>query len=52
MTLVCVDTKERYHSLAPMYYRGAHAAIIVYDVSSQESFARAKIWVKELQVIH
>lgn len=43
--------QERYHSLAPMYYRGAHAAIIVYDVSSQESFARAKIWVKELQGI-
>lgn len=42
--------QERYHSLAPMYYRGAHAAIIVYDVTNQDSFTRAKNWVKELQV--
>lgn len=41
--------QERYHSLAPMYYRGAAAAIVVYDITSQESFARAKSWVKELQ---
>jgi small GTP-binding protein len=39
----------RYHSLAPMYYRGAQAAIIVYDITTYESFERAKIWVKELQ---
>lgn len=41
--------QERYHSLAPMYYRGAQAAIVVYDVTSQETFNRAKQWVKELQ---
>jgi len=41
--------QERYHSLAPMYYRGAAAAIIVYDITSQPSFNRAKTWVKELQ---
>lgn len=41
--------QERYHSLAPMYYRGAQAAIIVYDITSQDSFVRAKAWVKELQ---
>lgn len=41
--------QERYHSLAPMYYRGAHVAIVVYDVTSQETFSKAKIWVKELQ---
>lgn len=32
-----------------MYYRGAAAAIIVYDIQSQSSFARAKSWVRELQ---
>eukprot|EP00898_Chlorokybus_atmophyticus_P006904 jgi/Chlat1/7214/Chrsp57S06857 len=41
--------QERYHSLAPMYYRGAAAAIIVYDITSQDSFTRAKNWVRELQ---
>lgn len=32
-----------------MYYRGAQAAIVVYDLTSPETFARAKSWVKELQ---
>eukprot|EP00940_MAST-03C_sp_MAST-3C-sp2_P001892 g1892.t1 len=41
--------QERYRSLAPMYYRGATAAIIVYDVTSPSSFEGAKSWVKELQ---
>jgi GTPase SAR1 family protein len=35
--------------LAPMYYRGAAAAIIVYDITNPDSFAGAKSWVKELQ---
>lgn len=39
----------RYHSLAPMYYRGAQAAIVVYDIQNRDSFQRAKTWVKELQ---
>jgi Ras-related protein Rab-5C len=41
--------QERYHSLAPMYYRGAAAAIIVYDITNADSFGRAKKWVQELQ---
>ncbi|KAG7325367.1 hypothetical protein KOW79_011683 [Hemibagrus wyckioides] len=41
--------QERYHSLAPMYYRGAQAAIIVYDITNNDTFARAKNWVNELQ---
>lgn len=35
-------------SLIPMYYRNAHAAIILYDVSRLESFEKAKFWVEEL----
>ncbi|KAG4974920.1 hypothetical protein JHK87_031741 [Glycine soja] len=31
--------QERYHSLAPMYYRGVAAAIIVYDITSSLSGA-------------
>jgi len=41
--------QERYRSLAPMYYRGASAAIVVYDITNYDSFTRAKQWVKELQ---
>ncbi len=40
--------QERYRSLAPMYYRGAQAAVVVFDVTSAESFEGAKSWVKEL----
>ena len=32
-----------------MYYRGAAAAIIVYDVTSEESFDCMKSWVEELR---
>ncbi|OON23940.1 Ras family protein, partial [Opisthorchis viverrini] len=31
-----------------MYYRGAQAAIIVYDITNPSSFERAKSWVNEL----
>jgi len=41
--------QERYHSLTPMYYRGAQAAVVVYDITNQDSFTRAKTWVRELQ---
>eukprot|EP00731_Ephydatia_muelleri_P034143 Em0048g19a len=40
---------ERYDSLAPMYYRRAQAAIILYDITNMDSFHKAKSWVKELQ---
>ena len=32
-----------------MYYRGAAAAVVVYDVTNPTSFEGAKSWVKELQ---
>ena len=41
---------ERYKALAPMYYRGAEAAIVVYDITSFESFEGAKSWVRELKL--
>jgi Ras-related protein Rab-5C len=40
--------QERFKSLARMYYRAAAAILVVYDVTSVESFERAKLWVKEL----
>merc|ERR1711865_1085960 len=41
--------QEKYHSLAPMYYRGAAAAIVVYDITRKQSFETLKNWVKELK---
>ncbi|KAI5169932.1 Ras-related protein Rab-5A [Pancytospora epiphaga] len=41
--------QERYYSLIPMYYRGAHVALIVYDVTSELSLETAKNWVEELK---
>jgi Ras-related protein Rab-5C len=41
--------EERYASIAPLYYRGAAAAIVVYDVTSKSSFERAQDWIVELQ---
>ncbi|CAI5732084.1 unnamed protein product [Peronospora destructor] len=41
--------QEKYHSLAPMYYRGAAAAIVVYDITRKQSLTTLKNWVKELK---
>lgn len=41
--------QERYRTLAPMYYRGAAAGVVVYDITNKESFDGAKTWVKELK---
>ncbi|BGP27600.1 small GTPase [Rhodotorula toruloides] len=41
--------QERYKSLAPMYYRSAHAAIVAYDITSSASLLKARSWIAELQ---
>ncbi|KAF4630849.1 hypothetical protein G7Y89_g7291 [Cudoniella acicularis] len=41
--------QERYKSLAPMYYRNANCAVVVYDITQSSSLDKAKQWVKELQ---
>jgi len=41
--------QERYHALAPMYYRGAQAALVVYDITNADTLEKAKNWVGELQ---
>ncbi len=41
--------QERYRSLAPMYYRGAKAAIVVYDITQKDTLNGAKSWIKELR---
>eukprot|EP00672_Neobodo_designis_P025845 CAMPEP_0174851076 /NCGR_PEP_ID=MMETSP1114-20130205/21440_1 /TAXON_ID=312471 /ORGANISM="Neobodo designis, Strain CCAP 1951/1" /LENGTH=204 /DNA_ID=CAMNT_0016085583 /DNA_START=195 /DNA_END=809 /DNA_ORIENTATION=+ len=41
--------QERYRSLAPMYYRNAVAALVVYDVTAPDSVRRAREWMRELK---
>jgi len=40
--------QERFRAMAPLYYRNARAALVVYDITSYESFLALKIWVREL----
>ncbi|KAL4488356.1 hypothetical protein ABPG72_019206 [Tetrahymena utriculariae] len=41
--------QEKYRSLAPLYYRDSHAALIVYDITNKNSFDVLKKWVGELR---
>ncbi|OCL04769.1 ras-domain-containing protein [Glonium stellatum] len=41
--------QERFASLAPMYYRNAQAALVVYDITKAASLTKAQHWVAELQ---
>jgi len=41
--------QERYKSLAPMYYRNANCAVVVYDITQSASLEKARSWVRELQ---
>uniref|UniRef100_A0A8C1SNU7 Ras-related protein Rab-24 n=1 Tax=Cyprinus carpio TaxID=7962 RepID=A0A8C1SNU7_CYPCA len=51
VTLGIWDTagSERYEAMSRIYYRGARAAIVCYDLTDSSSFGRARFWVKELQ---
>eukprot|EP00730_Choanoeca_flexa_P012812 TRINITY_DN4640_c0_g1_i2.p1 TRINITY_DN4640_c0_g1~~TRINITY_DN4640_c0_g1_i2.p1 ORF type:complete len:208 (+),score=41.59 TRINITY_DN4640_c0_g1_i2:325-948(+) len=40
--------QEKYRGLAPMYYRGAAAAVIVYDITRRNTFEHVRSWVSEL----
>jgi len=53
VTLAIWDTagQERFHALGPIYYRESHAAILVYDITDQDSFVKVQNWVKELKRI-
>lgn len=39
--------QERFRTITSSYYRGAHAMMIVYDVSDMESFHNVKKWIIE-----
>jgi len=41
--------QERFHALGPIYYRDANGALLVYDITDNDSFTRVQNWVKELR---
>jgi Ras-related protein Rab-5C len=41
--------QEIYDSLTPMYFRGASAAVVVYDITNIDTLHRAKKWVIQLR---
>ncbi|XP_065669081.1 ras-related protein Rab-21 isoform X2 [Hydra vulgaris] len=41
--------QERFHALGPIYYRDSQGAILVYDITDEDSFQKVKNWVKELR---
>ena len=41
--------QERFKSMIPMYYKGAKAIIIVFDVTNVHSFEGAKKWLNEIK---
>lgn len=41
--------QERYRAIAKMYYQDAQAAVLVYDITKQESFESLKSWLQELK---
>jgi small GTP-binding protein len=41
--------QEKFKSLTRMYYQDAQAAILVYDITYQESFESVKKWIMELR---
>lgn len=43
--------QERFHALGPIYYRDADGAVLVYDITDEESFQKVRTWVRELRRI-
>ena len=40
--------EERFRAMAPLYYRDANAAVLVYEVSDLKSFQSMQYWLNEL----
>ncbi|XP_059099347.1 ras-related protein Rab-24-like [Tigriopus californicus] len=40
---------ERYQSMSRLYYRSARAAILCFDITCRESWAKVQFWKKEVQ---
>ncbi|ERE81826.1 ras-related protein Rab-17-like protein [Cricetulus griseus] len=41
--------QEKYHSVCHLYFRGANAALLVYDITRKGSFHKAQQWLQDLE---
>eukprot|EP01084_Bolivina_argentea_P316387 548402_1 len=41
--------QQRFHTIINSYYRGAHAIIIVYDITNMESFENVRNWYRQIE---
>ena len=41
--------QERFESISKLYYRGAKAALVCFDLTNKASFAKVRFWVDELK---
>ncbi|CAD7686735.1 unnamed protein product [Nyctereutes procyonoides] len=41
--------QEKYHSICHLYFRGANAALLVYDITRRDSFCKAQQWLQDLE---
>src|SRR3990167_11059952 len=49
-SIYLMDFCIKYRSIAPLYYRDAHAVVLVYDMSVPDSLKRCKEWYTEVQI--
>ncbi|ESZ99446.1 GTP-binding protein SAS1 [Sclerotinia borealis F-4128] len=49
LNLLDTAGQERFRTLSNSYYRGAHAVILVYDVTNRESFNSMGRWIEEAE---
>jgi small GTP-binding protein len=50
LTLWDTAGQERFKSITVGYYRGAHAILVVFDKTNEESFLNVKDWLKEIDM--
>lgn len=46
-----IFSTETFASQAPMYYRGAHAALLLYDITNASTFEDVKGWLEGMILV-
>lgn len=42
---------SRFRSIARLYFRKAHGVLLLYDVTSENSFLNVRDWIEQIQVL-